>query len=116
MILLTNRSTARLFGLFLLVLCAFAGCSRRPADKEAQFLKRGKTLVERKDYPRAAIEFYNAVQVMPKDAEPYYQLGRVYIAQQDLRRAVQFLKKATELNPAHAEAQLWLAGLMTNIQ
>jgi tetratricopeptide (TPR) repeat protein len=69
--------------------------------------------VERKDYPRAALEFYNAAQVMPKDAEPYYQLGRVYMAQQDLRRAVQSLKKATELNPAHAEAQLWLAGLMT---
>jgi tetratricopeptide (TPR) repeat protein len=116
MILRTNRTTT--FGLFLLVLCAFAGgCSRRSADdKEAMFLKRGQALVERKDYPRAAIEFYNAMQALPKDAEPYYQLGRVYIAQQDLGRAVQFLKKATELNPAHADAQLWLAGLMTNVQ
>ena len=96
----------------LVLLCGLAGCSR-PADKEARFLKRGKAALENKDYARAQLEFNSAIQVMPKDAEPYYQLALVYLARPDLQNAVRYLTKATQLNPAHADAQLRLAALMT---
>jgi tetratricopeptide (TPR) repeat protein len=106
----TKLGGVRLFGLFLLVLCA--GCSR-PADKEARFLRRGKAAMASKDYARAAIEFRNAIDAMPKDAEPYYQLARVFMARQSAKDAVPLLLKATALNPGHADAQLWLAAAMT---
>ncbi len=93
-----------------------AGCNRSPQAKEAQYLKRGAALVAKKDYGRAALEFRNAIKVMPRDAEPYYQLGLTYLATGNGRDGVLALRHATELNPKHAGAQLKLAELMTTSQ
>jgi len=79
----------------------------------ARFLADGKKQLEQKDYARAILQFKNAVQARPKQAEPWYQLALANQAAGDLRAAVACLRKATELNPKHAEAQLRLAGLMT---
>ena len=76
----------------------------------------GAALLAKKDYGRAALEFRNAVKVMPKDAEPYYQLGLTYLASGNARNGVAALRHATELNPKHAGAQLKLAELMTTSQ
>src|SRR6516225_2591049 len=88
------------------------GCSRSPAEREARFLQRGKDLVAKSDFARAAIEFQNAAKVMPKDAEPVYQLALLALERRDLRGAVLLLHRATELDPHHAGAQLKLATLM----
>ena len=82
------------------------GCNRSPQAKEAQYLKRGAALMAKKDYGRAALEFQNAVKVTPKDAEPYYQLGLALLATGNAayaRKGVGALRRATELNPNHAE-------------
>jgi tetratricopeptide (TPR) repeat protein len=79
----------------------------------AKHLKRGAALLAVKDYPRAALEFKNAARVMPKDAEPYYQLGLVYLATGDLQNAYQSLRHATELNPSHSAAQLKIAEILS---
>ena len=64
------------------------GCNRSPQAKEAQYLQRGMAQAAKKDYGRAILEFRNAVKVMPKDAEPYYQLGLTYrdLGQAELAR------------------------------
>ena len=72
--------------------------------------------MEKKDYGRAVLEFRNAVKVMPKDAEPYYQLGLTYLASGNVANGIGSLRRATELNPKHAAAQLKLAELMTTSQ
>ncbi len=92
------------------------GCNRSPQAKEAQYLKRGAALTAKKDYGRAALEFRNASKVMPKDAEPYYQLGLTYLATGSVANGISALRRATELNPKHAGAQLKLAELMTTSQ
>ena len=61
-----------------------AGCARSPQAKEARFMSRGKEAMEKKDYGRASLEFLNAVQVMPRDAEAYYQLGLACLAANNL--------------------------------
>src|SRR5579884_834831 len=92
------------------VLCAFlAGCMRTPAEKEARFMKRGNDFVAKHDYPRAILEFRNAIQVMPKDAEPIYRLGLVYTQMGDYRTAFGLFRKAADVNPKHADAQLMIA-------
>lgn len=99
----------------VLALVAFliaSGCARTPQQKEAKFLENGKKYMLRKDYARAALEFRNAVRVMPKDAEAYYQLGLSELNGGRLSAGVAALKKATELNPQHAGAQVKLAELM----
>jgi Flp pilus assembly protein TadD len=63
------------FGLAAAVAAVLAGCASSPQQKETAFLKRGHALVAQKEYARAALEFQNAADAMPKDAEPYYQIG-----------------------------------------
>src|SRR4051794_40521405 len=92
-----------------LLLCS---ACRTPEQKAAEFIRHGKALAEQKDYNRAVLEFQNAVKAAPNDAEPFYQLGRTYLSIGNPRLAVPALKKATELNPKHAAAQLALAELM----
>lgn len=93
---------------------AIVGCTSSPQAREAKFLKRGKELLEKKDFGRALLEFKNAAQVMPKDAEPYYQIGLTHLAIQDLKYAVAAFNKALELDPKHSGAQLKLAELEAN--
>jgi tetratricopeptide (TPR) repeat protein len=98
----------------MVVFCGMSlGCRGSPQTKEANYLRRGAALRDKKDYSRALLEFKNASLAMPKDAEPYYQTGLTYLASGNLRDAVQSLGKATELNPRHQQAQLKLAELMT---
>src|SRR4051812_4479259 len=70
-----------------------AGCGKSPRQKEAAFLERGKKQLQNKDYQRAIIEFRNAAQVNPKDAEPLYQLGLAFWSIQGYREAYTALKK-----------------------
>lgn len=98
--------------LFLAIL--IAGCSRDPATREAKALERGKNLLAKQDYSRALLEFKNAAQAMPKDAEPYYQTGLASLGLGDTRNALANFNKATQLNPKHAGAQLKMAELMTS--
>jgi tetratricopeptide (TPR) repeat protein len=89
------------------------GCSTSPQAKEAKHLKRGAELRDKKDYSRSLLEFKNASLAMPKDAEPYYQMGLTFLAAGGPANALTLFRKATELNPKHQQAQLKLAELMT---
>src|SRR5205807_8244701 len=66
----------------------------------------------KKDYTRASIQFRNAAKVMPKDAEPYYQLALALFALRDYIQADRSLVKAVELHPKHKQAQVKLAERM----
>jgi tetratricopeptide (TPR) repeat protein len=106
--------TERLLSLVLAVLALAVGpgCIRSPQQREAKFLENGKGQMLRKDYARAVLQFRNAVQAMPRDAEAHYQLALAYLGTRDAVAAVASLKKATELNPAHINAQVKLAEIM----
>jgi tetratricopeptide (TPR) repeat protein len=104
--------TAGRLGLFIALL-ASVGCNPSPEQKEAKYLKRGDTLVSKKDYARAVLEYRTAIQAKPKDAEPYYRMGLAYIAMRDLANGARALRTATNLDPKHTGAQLKLAELLT---
>jgi len=96
----------------ILILTVFCGCARSPEARRDKYLAAGKALVQKKDYSRAILAFHNAAQAMPKDAEPYYQMGLAALHAGDVRTGALSLRKAVELNPKHSEAQLKLAELM----
>src|SRR5580704_12439950 len=96
----------------LLVALGLCGCFLAPQQKEARFLALGKELYAKKDYPRAVLEFRNAIRVAPLDAEAHYQLGLVYAATNENQSALNCFKKATDLNPKHVGAQLKWSELM----
>jgi Flp pilus assembly protein TadD len=86
----------------LLCLCFMLSSCRSPEAREARYLESGKQDVAKKDYSRAAIQFFNASRTMPKDAEPHYQLALVYLALRQYDRAVASLRTPIALNPKHS--------------
>src|SRR6266542_1625657 len=90
----------------------FYGCITSPDAKVAKFLAKGKQYYTARDYPRAIIEFKNAVAVKPKEAEPHYQLGLAYFAAGDLASSLAELRKTTALNPNHSGANAKLATIL----
>ncbi len=73
----------------------------------------GAKMLSRKDYARASLEFRNAIQAMPEDAEPYYQLGLAQLAAGNQAMAVSCFRRAAGIDPKHAGAQLKLAELLS---
>src|ERR1700674_5462587 len=110
---LRSRLGSLLASALLGVLVALAGCSSSPQTKEAEFLKRGPQFLKSKDYSRAILEFRNAAEIMPGDAEPYYRLGMTALRTENFAAAYASLQKAVERNPRHSAAQLNLAALMS---
>jgi putative PEP-CTERM system TPR-repeat lipoprotein len=99
--------------LLMLGLLLCAACSRTPRRREQRFIELGKKLLLKKDYVRANLEFRNAIQIEPDDAEPYYQLGLTQLAAGHNAAAVSCFRKATQLDPKHAGAQMKLAALLS---
>jgi tetratricopeptide (TPR) repeat protein len=100
----------------LVLIClsaVWSGCNRSPEARRDKHVAQGKEFLHKKDYSRAILEFKNALQAMPKDADVYYQLSLGYWAVDDVRMAIGSLRKALELNPKHVEAQLRMAQIMS---
>ena len=94
--------------------CAWlAGCSRSPQQKEADFLTSGRKHLQARDFERASLDFRNAAQAMPKDAEPHYQRGLSYLGSGDVQAGARELVNAVKLSPTHYAAQLKLAEIMS---
>lgn len=96
----------------LTALLLLSACARTPEAKRDRYLAAGNKLLAKKDYGRAILEFNNAVQVTPKDAESYYRLGLAYLGAGQLGPGVACLRRATELNPQHAAAQIRMAEIL----
>jgi tetratricopeptide (TPR) repeat protein len=96
----------------LLSTVALTNCSSDPALKEARHIKRGKELMEKRDFGHAVLEFTNAAKLAPKDADAHYLLGLALLEAKRAPQAVRSLRTATQLNPKHTEAQVKLAELM----
>lgn len=77
-------------------------------------MELGKKRLQNRDYARAGLEFRNALQIAPADAEAYYQLGLTYLGAGNRSLAASCFRKAAELNPKHAGAQLNLANLLAS--
>jgi tetratricopeptide (TPR) repeat protein len=97
-------------GRFLAAALLFlTACSSSPQEREALHMKRGKAAIDKKDYKTAVIEYKVASQNMPKDAEPFYQLGMTYLSVGAGKQAVDAFTKAVSLNPKHEGAQFQMA-------
>ena len=97
--------------LVILAILTLSGCAS-PTEKEAKFLEGGKRYLAKKDFQRAVLQFRNAIQAVPNDPEPHYQLSVAYLALGASVDAVNELKKAASVDPHHIPTQLKLAELM----
>ena len=72
-----------------------------PADQG--FLEQGIDLVRRKRYEEAKDVFFRCIAENPKDAESFYQLGRVHANIGQMEAARSFCEQSIEINPLRAE-------------
>ena len=107
-----TRSLYFAASLVIIPVC-LSSCGRSPQAREGAFLRKGEALLASKQYSRAILEFRNAIQVVPNDAEPYYQLGIAWMQTGDSFDAFRAFYRATELNPKHLQAQKKVAELLS---
>jgi Tfp pilus assembly protein PilF len=108
---LKYRRLACAAGIAIIAVLFLSGCAN-PAEKRARFVETGKRFLDKKDYARATLQFRNAIQVAPKDAEAHYELALAYLGMGATQQAVGELNKAAALDPKHLPTQLKLAELM----
>ena len=71
----------------------------------------GNAYRDKKNIPKA-IEYYEkTIQLVPWQADPYYQLGVIYSRMGKKQEAKKYLKKAIDANPKFLEAQRYLKGM-----
>lgn len=95
---------------FLLVLLSAASCMKGPEEKLTEHMRKGKELMGSSSYREAILEFKNAVQLAPKDAQARHNLGLAYLSAggQNIQLAYKEFSAAVELDPGLNEAQLKL--------
>lgn len=81
----------------------------KPADKEQRHLRNGNEYFAKGMYAEARLEYKNAAQIMPTDAEPRYRLGLVDEAQDDPKNAIGNFMAAEQQNKHHHAAMLKVA-------
>lgn len=96
----------------VVAILALTACDRSPEAKETRYLQKGKKEFEKRNYAVAVLHFKNASEAKPWDAEPYYQLGLAYLAENDFKSAAAAFRKATDVNPRHTSAQLKFAEML----
>jgi tetratricopeptide (TPR) repeat protein len=89
-----------------------AACSGNPDVEKLNHLGKGKAYAAQKKYAEADIEFKRAIQLDPKFAEAYYELGQNFAVQDDLRNALQAYVRAADLAPNNVDANLKAGNLL----
>ncbi len=106
-----RRLSTPLFSLALaLSVLAAAGCGGAQARK-TQHLEKGKAFLAAENFDKARVEFQNALQIAPKDAEARFEMGVVDEKRGNPREAAQFYQGVIDVDPDHAEARTRLARL-----
>lgn len=94
-----------LLAMMVLAGALLSGCGGATARKDA-YLAKGREFVAQRNYEKARVEFRNALQIAPNDAELRFENGWVAEKLGDVRGAVTLYRAALEVNadfaPAHA--------------
>lgn len=84
--------------------------TREPVDAQG-FSRRASVLAARRDYPRAIADLTRAVELAPREADYFYQRGRLYIDGNQLVQALADLDVAISLRNEHVPARVARATL-----
>jgi tetratricopeptide (TPR) repeat protein len=105
----TSMRLTLLAGL-LVTTALLSGCGNAQSRK-AGYVRHGQQYYAAGDYVKARVEFSNAAQIDPKDAEVRYLLGQVAEKTGDFRDAVGQYRAAVSGNPGLAPARAALGRL-----
>src|SRR5271167_1980969 len=86
--------------------CLIDGCRRSPEARKKAYLDKAASYFQDGKIREAAIEYENAIQVDPKDADAHFGLAQCFLKQDNLRAAYQELSSTVKLDPANLKAQM----------
>jgi len=78
----------------------------------ASYMNRGQEYFARGDFPRALVEFRNAMQIMPKDAEARVMAARTAERLGNVRAALGLYQSVLDSSPENLDARQGLARLL----
>jgi tetratricopeptide (TPR) repeat protein len=93
-----------------LTVLSAAGCGGAEARK-AKYLEKGQTFLAAGNFDKARVEFQNALQIAPKDAQARFEMGIVDEKLGNPREAAKFYQGTIDVDPDHAGARARLARL-----
>lgn len=93
------------------ILASVSGCGGAAA-REAKHLERGRAYFAQENFDKARVEYQNALQIAPKDAEARFAMGTVDEKLANPREAAQFYQGTLDSNPDHVAARAALARLL----
>src|SRR5262245_41992490 len=100
-----------LLAILMVATCAaLHGCGGAE-DRRVRSLERGQQFLAEHNYAKARVEFSNALQIQPNDADSRYYLAFATEKADDLRGAAQGYQAALNVDPTHALALAALARL-----
>lgn len=88
------------------------GCTSKK-EKVAKFISKGDALLAEGDATRAILEYKNALQIDPKNANAMVALGKAYLAKKEYRKAYGSFRSALEVDPSFDRAHLEVASLLS---
>ncbi|MBS0379237.1 MAG: tetratricopeptide repeat protein [Proteobacteria bacterium] len=91
-------------GIVLLCLAVVSGCGSAESRK-ARYFERGEHYLASHDYPKAGVEFRNALQIDPNYARARIQLGQVFEKTGNARAALGQYEAVIDNNPNNVEAR-----------
>lgn len=86
-------------------------CSWNAERAKREYMAQGDALYEKGNYIEADLAYRRAVQKDAQFVEAHYKRGLVQIKRGNYDRAVQFLRRATQLSPDHLESRVALADI-----
>ena len=93
-----------------LTVLSTSGCGGAQA-RMTRHLERGQTFLAAGNLEKARVEFQNALQIAPKNADVRFQMGVVDEKLGNQREAANFYQAALDINPDHVGARTKLARL-----
>jgi tetratricopeptide (TPR) repeat protein len=102
-----NRLPLLVMALAVLSVSACGGAQAR----KAKHIEKGQTFLANGNFEKARVEFLNALQIAPTDADARYENGVVDERLGKTRDAAQFYQGAIDVNPDHVGARANLARL-----
>ncbi len=96
----------------LALITAVVGCSRDPNVRKQKYFESGQRYFEKGQYPEAAIQFKNAIQIDSTYGNAHYRLAQALLKLQQWSPAYQELVRTIELQPDNYQVRIDLANLL----
>jgi len=88
----------------IITVIVLVGCGGAE-ERKAVYLEKARLSFKVGDLDKARIELKNVLQIDPKDAQAYFQLGEIFERKKEYKKAFNNYSKAVEINPDNFDYQ-----------